>query len=159
MLSFDQVDDLLQPLSDYFERFNQSVIEDMARRLTRMFNGQKSGLNSTLWQLNRLRESGALYDDILSRLGELTPYTEQELQRIFEQAGLKSIEHEHAIIKDLGRSVVSLEQSPAMINVLRASLIKTKGVLYNLTQTMPMAGQDQFIEVSDLAYEQVARGT
>lgn len=153
-LTAQQLDELTEPLEALFERFYQSVIEDMARRLARIDMS-----NATAYQAWRSRESGLLYDELLARLSKLTGLTTRELRRAFERYGVRFTEKDEAIYRKAGLDPVPLRQSPAMMNALEAGLRKTGMVANNLTMTTAVTTQQAFIDAADLAYMQVSTGT
>jgi len=153
-LTAQQLDELTEPLEALFERFYQSVIEDMARRLARIDMS-----NATAYQAWRLRESGLLYDELLARLSKLTGLTTRELRRAFERYGVRFTEKDEAIYRKAGLDPVPLRQSPAMMNALEAGLRKTGMAANNLTMTTAVTTQQAFIDAADLAYMQVSTGT
>lgn len=148
-----QLDELTEPLEVLFERFYQSVIEDMARRLARIDMS-----STTAYQAARLHESGLLYDQLLERLSKLTGLTERELRRAFRKYGAKFTERDEKIYRKAGLVPAPLGQSPAMMNALAAGLHKTGMVAKNLTMTTALTTQQAFIDTADLAYMQVSTG-
>jgi hypothetical protein len=152
MLTARQLDALPGPVLDLYERYEDSVIQDIARRL--------AGLHyaSAGWQAQRLSESGMLYEDILRRLAELTGRSEAELRDVFARAGVKALRFDDSLYRKAGLDPLPLNLSPAMIEVLRAGLVKTGGLMRNLTLTTALSGQQAFESAADLAYMQVSSG-
>lgn len=153
MLTSDYLDVLPNSVLDIYERFQQSVINDIARRLSTM------AYASAAWQVQRLSESGMVYDNILEQLSEITGQSEAELKNIFAKAGVKSTTFDNAIYIKAGLQPVPLNLSPAMRNVLTVGLQRTNNLLKNLTLTTAITGQNAFIDAADLAYTQVVTGT
>jgi len=153
MLTSDYLDTLDSNILKLFYRFEDSVIKDIARRLGKM------SFDSAAWQVQRLSESGALYEEILKKLETLTGKSEVELRRIFKDAGVKTMKFDDAIYIKAGLSPVSLNLSPAMSDVLFIGLKKTMGTLRNLTQSTAITGQQAFLDAADLAYMQVSTGS
>jgi len=154
MLTPDFLDALPGPILELYREFEDSVIEDIARRIARL--GKITG--SSAWQAQRLSESGALYDDILARLAGLTGKSELELRRTFQRAGVKAMRFDDDIYRAAGLNPLPLNLSPAMVEVLAAGLRKTGGIMRNLTQTTPISGQRAFEQAADLAYMQISSG-
>lgn len=152
MLTADYIDVLVDPIVSLYTEYEDSVIYDIARRLKNL------NLESAAWQVQRLSESGMLYKDILKRLSRLTGKSENELQRIFKAAGVKTMAFDDAVYVKAGLKPVPLNLSPAMTQVLSVGLQKTNQVLRNLTLTTAMSGQEAFIQAADLAYMQVSNG-
>lgn len=154
MLTADQIDALVDPILELYERFQDSVIQDIARRLA----GLDYARPMAAWQMQRLSESGALYASILDRLAMLTGKSESELRAMFEKAGVKALKFDDAIYRAAGLNPLPLNLSPAMAQVLAAGLNKTNGLIKNLTMTTAISGQNAFLDAADLAYMQVSSG-
>lgn len=154
MLQSDYLDVLPDPIVYLYEKYMQSVINDIARQLA----GMNYASDTAAWQMQRLTESGRLYESILSELEILTGKTKTELRAMFKEAGVKAIAFDDGIYKAAGLNPLPLNLSPAMAQVLEAGLRKTQNVMQNLTLTTAIAGQDMFINAADLAYMQVSSG-
>ncbi|MEL7658052.1 MAG: phage minor capsid protein, partial [Bacillota bacterium] len=87
-----------------------------------------------------------------------TVKSESELKRIFKNAGVKAIQFDDQIYRKAGLKPLPLNQSPAMVDVMKIGLEKTNGILRNLTNTTALTGQSAFIDAADLAYMQIATG-
>jgi hypothetical protein len=145
---------LPQRLITLYTEYADSVIIAIARRL-----GKLDFASSTAaWQMQRLSESGKLYENILSELTILTGKTSGELQAMFEKAGVKAMTFDDGIYKAAGLQPIPLNLSPAMKQVLAAGLNKTQGIMKNLTMTTAISGQNAFIDAADLAYMQITSG-
>lgn len=154
MLTADQLDALVEPIVELYERYQDSVVQDIARRLA----GLNYALPTAAWQVQRLSESGALYEAILDKLAKLTGRSESELKAMFKKAGVKAMRFDDAIYRAAGLNPLPLNLSPAMSQVLLAGLNKTNGVVKNLTMTTALDGQQAFLDAADLAYMQVSSG-
>ena len=154
MLTPDFLDALPGPILELFEEFEQSVIEDIARRIAKL--GKVT--STSAWQAQRLSESGMLYEAILDRLAELTGKSELELARLFRKAGVRALRFDDAIYRAAGLNPLPLNLSPAMVEALAAGLRKTGGIMHNLTQTTAISGQRAFEQAADLAYMQISSG-
>jgi hypothetical protein len=153
MLLADELDALVDPIVALYERYNQSVINDIARRL--------AGMDMTAtaaWQMQRLTESGLVYENALDELARITGRSKRALRDAFEKAGVQSMAFDDAIYTEAGLNPLPLNLSPAMAQVLAAGLNKTQGIISNLTMTTASSGQQAFISAADLAYVQVANG-
>lgn len=151
MLDSD-LDALTNPIVALYREYEDSVINDIARRIGNM------SYSSAGWQTQRLTESGMVYKNALKEISKLTGKTEKELRQIFKEAGVKGLQFDDAIYKAAGLDPLPLNLSPAMANVLAAGLAKTKGVMDNLTLTTAMSGQQSFVHAADLAYMQISTG-
>jgi hypothetical protein len=152
MLTADQFDTLIEPITELYTEYEISVIADIARRLKNL------SFDSAAWQVQRLTESGALYKDVLKKLSKLTGRSEEEIAKILKRAGVKAVHFDDQIYKDAGLNPQPLNLSPAMLDVLKATLEKTSGIANNLTLTTALTAQQSFIRASDIAHQQVATG-
>ncbi|HOJ02091.1 MAG TPA: hypothetical protein PLL88_10780 [Anaerolineaceae bacterium] len=154
MLTSDQLDVLMEPIINLYQEFEERAIIDIVRRLIKMnFDSP-----SAAWMVQRLSESGMLYEEILERISQLTGKSELELQRIFRKAGVKTLQFDDVIYKAADLQPLPLNLSPAMTQVLAAGLRKTQGVVRNFTLTTASAGQELFISVADRVYLEVSSG-
>lgn len=154
MLTADQLDDLTEPIIDLYEEYIQSVINDVARRLA----GMDFATPTAAWQMQRLTESGAIYENALEELSQLTGQSDAVLRRMFEKAGVTAMRFDDAIYRAAGLEPLPLNLSPAMAQVLAAGLRKTQGIMRNLTMTTALSGQQAFERAADLAYMQISSG-
>lgn len=152
MLTSDQFDTLVNPIMDLYEEYQTSVIQDIARRLKNL------DFASAAWQTQRITESGAIYKDVLKQLAKLTGKSENEIAATLQKAGVKAMRFDDKIYKDAGLNPLPLKLSPAMLNVLQATLGKTNGVMNNLTKSTALTSQQIFIRAADLAHQQVITG-
>jgi len=153
MLTADQLDSLTVPITELYEQYIISVIEDMARRISKM--GMSS---SSAWQMQRVTESGAVFENALAEIAKLTGQSEAVLKKTFEKAGVTAMRFDDSIYRTAGLKPLPLNMSPQMIQVLAAGLTKTNGIARNLTLTTALDAQMQFVNAADLAYLQVSTG-
>lgn len=153
MLTSDYLDVLPDSVVELYERYCQSVLNDIARRLAKM-DYAKAG-----WQVQRLNESALLYEDILEKLSDISGRSKRELNRIFKNAGVRAMRFDDGIYRKAGLTPTPLNQSPAMQDVLSDGLRTTQNTLQNLTNTTALTGQNAFLDAADLAHMQIATGT
>ncbi len=110
------------------------------------------------WQMQRLIESGLVYENALTEIARVTGKSKAALRVAFDAAGVKSLAFDDQIYLQAGLNPMPLNLSPAMAQVLAAGLQKTQGIATNLTMTTAYSGQQSFIQAADLAYMQVANG-
>lgn len=153
MLTADALDVLPNTVLDLYEEYIHSIINDMARRLASL-----PMTASAAWQMQRITESGAVYDNAIRELAKLTGKSEEELKAAFLKAGVRSIKFDDSIYKAAGLEPLPLNLSPQMAQVLAEGIRKTAGIMRNLTLTTAINSQQQFIQSADLAYMQVSSG-
>ena len=154
MLTATQFDSLSVPITDLYEQYNQTVINDIARRLSKMGNMTETAA----WQMQRLIESGKIYENALDELSKLTGQSKETLKTLFQEAGVKSLAFDDRIYKAAGLNPLAINLSPAMQNVLLAGLEKTDGMVSNLVKTTAIDAERIFTNATDLAYMQVTNG-
>lgn len=141
-----QFDELTGPITELYERYETSVLNDIARRLGNL------SLASAGHQVQQLQMAGLVYEDILNRLSELTGQSKEVIQQTFSQAGVWVLQPDDVT------PVGTKEMTRAMRDVLIASITRTENQLRNLTLTTASSGQELFMKASDLAYWQVSTG-
>ena len=153
MLEFDELDTLGDQISALYGKFAQSVLNEIARILRGMRLTSRAK-----WMMQRLTDSGLVYERALRELEKLSGISEKELRRAFLKAGVKAVQFDDLIYVAAGLKPLPLNLSPAMAQVLAAGLRKTGGVIRNLTLTAPLRAQNLYIDAVDLAYMQVSTG-
>lgn len=154
MLRPEYFDTAADDIITLYNKLTESGIEDICRRIARFGKITKS----SRWQVERLEEAGALYEDIIKSIAAKTGKSDQAVLKLFEEASVKSIRYDDAIYKAAGLSPLPLRQSPAMLETLQAGLTKTGGIMRNLTLTTAVTSQQAYIQACDLAYMQVSSG-
>jgi len=155
MLTPSQYEHLCDDIAVLYGQLEESIIQDMARRMMKM--GYVS--DSTAWQAGLLQESGMLYEDILSEISLLTGQTSQELRRTFENAGITAVrndQHYSGLLPGIAAAPRSMSDSA--LQILNAGYIKCAGNLRNLTLTTAVTSQQTFIQACNLAYMQTTSG-
>jgi hypothetical protein len=155
MLTSDEFDFFVEPIVSLYEDYSDTIILDIVRRIKKM-----GGLISetSAWQAQRLIESGRLYEEVLIEISKLTGISRRKLAKMFQEAGVRSIEFDDSIYKAAGLEPLPLNLSPQMQRVLLNGLQKTNGSMLNLTMTTALSAQQSFLKYSDLAYQQVVSG-
>ena len=154
MLPPNWFDDHIYEYLELCGRLDESIIKDVVRRICRM--GKVS--DASRWQLQKLQESGLLYDDILKQIARFSGTSERNVKTLFEDAGIEALRWDDEIYEAAGLSPPPLRQSPVLLNLLEAGMRKTNGLVHNLTMTTAQAWQNAFISACDLAYMQVSSG-
>ena len=154
MLTPEYLDRLTDDILGMYDALNESIVRDIARRIVK--TGKVT--ETAAWQMRQAQEMGALYDDTIERIAEISRYTENELQRLFEDAGVENIRYENDIMSQKGLMPIELKQSERMLKLLRAGIDKTSRDLSNLTLTTAIRAQNAYYNATNLAYLQVSSG-
>jgi hypothetical protein len=154
MIGFDELNILPDAVVILFEKYQTSVILDIARRLARLPYLSRTAA----WQMARLTQSGGVYDFALDQLERTTGMARSELVDAFKKAGVRTLNYDNNLYKLAGFKPINLNLSPAMMRVLQSGFEKTFGAMINLTRTTALQSEQLFIEASDLAYQQIVTG-
>jgi hypothetical protein len=155
MLTSDYLDSISNPILALYHSYEDSIIADISRRIMKM--GVPTP--TAAWQLQRLVESGGVYDNALREIAKLTGKSEAELRRLFRAAGVRSMRFDDSIYRAAGLDPLPLNLSTAMAQVLKIGLERTNNLMKNLTQTTALSAQQSFISGADLAYQHVVTGS
>lgn len=154
MLTPLQYNALCDEIAVLYAGLENSIIEDMTRRILRM--GFVS--DSSAWQTRMLMESGLLYEDILAEIAQRTGQTDRQIQELFRNAGIQAVRNDNFYYRQAGL-VVPRNMSDSALQVLNAGYQKCSGSLKNLTLTTANTSQQAFIQACNLAYMQTISGT
>lgn len=154
MLSANYLYQCTDEISALYADLETEIIIDISRRLAK--TGKVTAMAE--WQALRAQESGALYDTIIKKVSQRIRQTEKATRKLFEEAGVKSLEFDDRVYKKAGLEPIPLMQSPAMLQTLVAGLVKTNGELRNLTMSMAIDGKMKFISAADMAYMKITSG-
>lgn len=154
MLPPDYFDHAADDLLELYSKLDEAITRDIVRRLVKT-----GGVSiSADWQIQRLQESGVLFDDIIRRVAQLTDASDQQVKALFEDAGVQAIEIDRGIYQSAGLSPPPLRQSLGAMQILQAGMQKTAGHLRNLSMTTAVATQQSYINAVTLAEMQVESG-
>lgn len=154
MLTPLQYNALCDEIAVLYAGLENSIIEDMTKRIVRM--GFVS--DSSAWQTRMLMESGMLYEDILAEIAQRTGQTDRQIRELFQNAGIQAVRNDNFYYRQAGL-VVPRTMSDSALQVLNAGYQKCSGSLKNLTLTTANTSQQIFIQACNLAYMQTISGT
>ena len=142
------------------EQLHSEIIRKMVYRIMlRIGRGEEYLLTATdKWQIQTLQESGYLLEDIQKEIAKYTKLQQEEIAEAMEDAGVKALEYDDKIYRDVGLSPVPLTQSPHLIRIMQRNYEATIGEWNNFTRTMAEEAQRNFIYQLDKAYNMVSTG-
>ena len=153
MLTPLQYNHLCDEIAGLYAGLENSIIEDMTKRIVRM--GYVS--DSSAWQANMLMEAGMLYEDILAEIALKTGQTDRQVRELFRSAGIQSVRNDNFYYRQAGL-VVPRNMSDSALQMLEAGYQKCSGSLKNLTLTTASTSQQAFMQACNLAYMQTSSG-
>ena len=151
-------------ISEGAEEIAESLHQDIIKRIIdrimlRIGRGEEYLLTSVdKWQIETLQEAGILLEDIQKEISKKTRLQETEIAEAMEDAGVRSLEYDDAIYKQVGLSPVPLFQSPALVRIAQRNFEATMGEWENFTRTIASEGQKLFVTECDKAYNLVSTG-
>ena len=104
------------------------IIEEIAMRIANFGYANTVVIND----LRIAEEMGFLYQDLVTLVAEYNNTTVDEVSRIFNEAGEKSLKFDDKIYKEAGLNPVPLQQSESIKQIMNANIQRTSGNLQNL---------------------------
>lgn len=154
MLLPDYLDSLPYSVVTLFRQVEEDILEDMARRIVKT----ESVTDTAQWQAWRLEQLGETQQTIRYHLQRLTGKTQGELNALFQAAGGQALYYDDQIYRAAGFTPGKVNDSPALLNLLRAGARQTQKTFQNLTQTTANTATQQFERALDRAWLQISSG-
>ena len=137
-----------------YNNLELQIIEEIATRIANFGYANTVVIND----LRIAQEMGYLYEDIVKLVAEYNNTTVEEVNKIFYEAGEKSLKFDDKIYKKAGLQPLPLQQSESIKQVMNATIVRTAGNLQNLCMTTANTAQTQFINAMNNAYMYVSTG-
>lgn len=137
-----------------YQNLELQIIEEIATRIANFGYANTVVIND----MKIAQEMGFLYQDIIRLVAEYNDTTVEEVNKIFYEAGEKSLKFDDKIYKEAGLNPVPLNQSENIKQIMNATIVKTAGNLQNLCMTTANTAQTQFINAMNNAYMYVSTG-
>ena len=137
-----------------YENLELQIIEEIATRIANFGYANTVVINN----LKIAEEMGFLYQDIIRLIAEYNNTTVEEVNRIFYEAGEKSLKFDDQIYKENGLNPVPLKQSESIKQTMNATIIRTAGNLQNLCMTTASTAQSQFYNAINMVYMETSTG-
>lgn len=137
-----------------YQNLELQIIEEIATRIANFGYANTVVIND----LRIAQEMGFLYQDIVKLVAEYNNTTVEEVNRIFYEAGEKTLKRDDEIYKEVGLQPLPLAQSESIKQVMNATIIRTAGNLQNLCKTTANTAQTQFYNAINNAYMYTSTG-
>lgn len=154
MLTPAYLEGLPDPILELYEEIEELILRDMARRIARY----DYWIPAADWQNRKLKEAGALQEEILQILAQYSGKTEAELRTLMQQATTEGLRSDISVYKAHGETVPPIEESQALVDTLNAGYRATRQTMRNLTRTTARTATQQFERALDQAWLQVRSG-
>lgn len=142
-------------LIEMYDDLVQYALDDIVDRI------MKTGVisSTTEYRIFKLQELGYHLEKIQKYIKKMTKYTDEEINQIFENAGVYLYKPTIKLIIDNGQNEpFSLETSQYIRDVFSYYLSSTKGTVHNLTRTTANASQKLLIDKLDQVHFRVISG-
>lgn len=153
MLSPDYYDKCTKQLVELYSELDNAIISDITRRLLK--NGEMT--ETAVWQAKQLQEAGMVYEDVLAEVSARSGRSQNEIKRIFEEAGVTATRNDNVFAKAAGFKEIRTF-SKAALQTLNAGYVKCAGDMSNLTLTTANTSQQLYISAVNNAYMQIMSG-
>ncbi len=137
-----------------YSNLELDIIEEIATRIANFGYANTVVIND----LRIAQEMGFLYQDIVRLIAEYNNTTVEEVNKIFYDAGEKTLKSDDKIYKQAGLNPVPLQQSESIKQIMNATIQRTSGNLQNLCMTTANTAQTQFYNAINNAYMYTSTG-
>lgn len=137
-----------------YNNLELQIIEEIATRIANFGYANTVVIND----LRIAQEIGYLYEDIIKLVAEYNNITVEEVNRIFYEAGEKSLKLDDKIYKEAGLQPLPLKQDESIKQIMNATILRTSNNLQNLCMTTANTAQTQFYNAINMAYMEVSTG-
>lgn len=147
MVSASYLDSIADEVEVLYSALHQDILKDIARRI------KKTGVltASARWQLNILRESGYLKNDVIDKIASFTGKSERKVKKIFKDTLKESYKMDNYKVSE--DEFLSYSDK-----ALRTGLSKVNATLKNMTGIIANNSVGVFERVCTQSYMQVVSG-
>ena len=110
------------------------------------------------WQIRQTQQMGLLYDDIIKDIAKSTNKTDIEIKKMFEKAGVETVNNDNRIHIKAGKSPLDIRQSESMLQILNGVYKNSLTDLKNLTGTTAITSQTAYYQACNSAFMMVSSG-
>ncbi len=147
----------LEECADYilglYDELDRAIIADISRRIVKT-----GGITATAaHQTDKVQQSGLLLEDVIRQIAAVNNFSEDEVKRLFNEAGILSIRNDAKPLIIAGKQT-DVYLSKAMKDLLNANISKTNGYLRNLTMTTGSTASNAYMEAVNKAMMKVQSG-
>lgn len=154
MLTDKDFENISMKAVNLYSNLELQIVEEIATRIANFGYANTVVINN----LRLAQEMGFLYKDIIALVAEHSNKNSEEIYKVFENAGEKSLKFDDKVYKRAGLYIVPLKQSKSIQRMLRATAELTSGDLSNLCKTTANTAQTQFYNAINKSYLEVSTG-
>lgn len=154
MLTQNDFINIEKQASAIYENLELEIIEEIATRIAKVGYANTVVLND----IQIAQEMGILYQDIITLVAKYNNSTYEDVAKIFEEAGAKTLRFDDNIYKEAGLNPTPIKQSESIQQTMNATIQRTAGNLQNLVMTTAVEAQTSFYNAMNRAYMEVSTG-
>lgn len=160
MLTPEQIDAIVETMYPLLDDLNVWITNDIIRRfMERMGRGVDNVLTGTdVWQAEVYQSAGGHLEDLQQELQKFTKKSDDEIRKIFEDAGIQAWAYDNAFYVQNGMESRELALSDRMVQILTDTYQRTNATVQNFTRTTATASQQRLIKSLDDAHFKVMTG-
>ena len=160
MLSPDYLLHISEGSEEIAEQLHSDIVKRIVKRIMiRIGRGDNYLLTAQdKWAIENLQQAGYLLEDIQKEIAKATKRQQSEIAEAMEDAGVKALDYDDKIYRDVGLSPTQLTKSPELIRLMQRNYEATMGEWANFTKTTADETQRFFLAELDKAYNLVSTG-
>lgn len=160
MLSPDYLLHISEGAEEIAEQLHSDIVKRIVKRIMlRIGRGDNYLLTAQdKWAIENLQSAGYLLEDIQKEIAKATKRQQSEIAEAMEDAGVKALDYDDKIYRDVGLSPTQLTKSPELIRLMQRNYEATMGEWANFTKTTADETQRLFLAELDKAYNLVSTG-
>lgn len=133
MLTPDYLKDMPDNIISMFNILEEQILSDISRRISKDLE-----LTATAdYRINQLNKMGYNLKDIEKEIAKATELGEEEIERMLKESSYLSYDNDVKLYKKGGKTLPPM--TPRMDAFITATIIKTKGELRNITNSLGVA--------------------
>lgn len=146
MLSPEYLKAVPNELIKVYQEIEDEILLDIARRIARK---DEAGYTS-IYQLKQLLIGNKDFEELKKKLKPMLYHSDEVLDEIIENGIKTHYNDEQSIYSMVGKSLVNLDKNKAVLSQIQAYKKTMKENLNNLTKTMGVAVNDDFVNLNTL---------
>lgn len=154
MLPPNYLDGLESQIANLYAMLEVDIIKEISDRILAVGYANTVVHNDVIIA----QQAGILYSNIIQAVAKNTNRTYSEIEKIFNDAGIKTIKNDDKIYKKAGLNPLPINMDINMLQILNASIENTSRNLNNLSGTTATTSQQGFINVMNNAFLEVSTG-
>lgn len=154
MLTPEQWEQISNEATNLYSDLELEIIEEIAIRIASVGYANTVVKNDVIIA----QEMGLLYSDIVELVASYNNTSSSKIYKIFEEAGITSINYDDLIYVAAGLNPTLITQSASMLQIIEATARNTNYNLSNLVMTTATASQTQFYNIMNKCYLEVSTG-